>query len=523
MLGSPKGSYLRSFHFKGLTETGAPEHRILFVPSPSEALAEAVLIGECGALWDTECSANLFSYHATLQQDRSGYYVRYMDGLQKRQQMIARACASSPNGEVRYVDIKRFYPSITPAIASAAWDRFCSRHSVRSKLEELGRKLLSNYSLETGGRSILTGPMFSHFVANLVLGDIDKKSSDYPATYVRYVDDLTLIGSSAAIDAAVHMISIDLAMIGLDLHTEDPKKTISVSCREWLTSALDFQDDHQSASWMRLVGNIKKLLIFYPQHGQELESRLVEEGFRIPIPDYSLAVQEMSSFEKIRQLGIWNWLFRRSAKATIHNIIRDAHTLRRRLEDECRLLLKTARSETVFQKKRTISKLRYRLGRLLYLGSMRSLAELETETRGILELRFHSALLRAVATRDCSEVVQLGSNVAQSAAQVFRATGETAEFTLPISSEVEVQGLAVFIINGVSVAAKVRAENHPLLRLAVGEVDLDLMSQPRGFLQELACLHGLGPARHQGIIRTAFDVDQDISLDALEFDYGYYL
>ena len=47
VLGSPQGSYLRSYHFKQLGDDGKIEHRRLMIPSASEALAEAVLLAQC--------------------------------------------------------------------------------------------------------------------------------------------------------------------------------------------------------------------------------------------------------------------------------------------------------------------------------------------------------------------------------------------------------------------------------------------------------------------------------------------
>lgn len=86
-----------------------------------------------------------------------------------------------------------------------------------------------------------------------------------------------------------------------------------------------------------------------------------------------------------------------------------------------------------------------------------------------------------------------------------------------------IQGLATFILNGVSVEGDVTSDASPVLRFARGPIDRDLMFQPRGLIQEMACLHGLGDTHHAATMSTAFDVDQEISLDALEFDYGYYL
>lgn len=162
------------------------------------------------------------------------------------------------------------------------------------------------------------------------------------------------------------------------------------------------------------------------------------------------------------------------------------------------------------------------MGRLAYLSEANELDQLSQQARGVLELRFHAALLQAITSSDCSEVLTLGTNVAQSAAQIFRVTGETARLSSAAQSEAELQGLAVLIMNGVSVEGEVGPEGSLLLEVARGKVGRELMRDSTGFLQELACLHGVGPPRHSSIMKTAFDVEQDIFLDALDFEYGYY-
>jgi hypothetical protein len=52
----------------------------------------------------------------------------------------------------------------------------------------------------TDGCGILTGPMFSHLLGNLVLRELDEEcSKSLPARYFRYVDDITLVGDADAV------------------------------------------------------------------------------------------------------------------------------------------------------------------------------------------------------------------------------------------------------------------------------------------------------------------------------------
>ena len=523
VLASPKGRYLPVLHLKDIKEDGKPEHRPLFVPSPSEALVEALIICECAQAWKSERSPRLFSYEAQDRQSPGAYFETYMPGLRRRQSAIGASCKSNPNALVRYIDIKRFYPSITPRIAGNAWTNFCERHDLPELIRTLGRKLIKNHAIETNDQSILTGPMFSHFLANLVLKDIDDAAPDLPAAYFRYVDDITLVGTEAQINESVQAISDRLGGIGFALHIGNAAKDFVVPATEWLASVSDFSDESGQESWRNLVGGIKQFLLLHAEQALELDDALKAQGFRFPLPDYSKAISERSAYQKVKRLGLWHWLFRKAARTSIDSIIADGARLAKRYEAEAYSLLGQVAGDGTFHRKRNVSKLRYRLGRLIYLADTESLSRLQLATNGIKELRFHSAIIRAVVTRDCSEVIDLGANVAQATAQIFRATGETSAFASPISTDAEMQGLAVFLLNGVSVEGEVRTDQNPLVKIAYRGIDRDLMMQPRGFVQELACLHGLGEPRHANVMKTAFDLDQDITLDALEFEYDYYM
>jgi len=145
VLSTPEGRYLNSYHFKALRRDGSPEHRQLFVPSPSEALVEALLICSAAESWRKERSGQLFSYDPTERAERGGYFRSYMPGLRERQRAIATACLARPTATVRYVDIKAFYPSITPAQADAAWAAFSERQAISRTLVNLGHKLIRNH------------------------------------------------------------------------------------------------------------------------------------------------------------------------------------------------------------------------------------------------------------------------------------------------------------------------------------------------------------------------------------------
>ena len=130
--------------------------------------------------------------------------------------------------------------------------------------------------------------------------------------------------------------------------------------------------------------------------------------------------------------------------------------------------------------------------------------------------------MRAIITQDCTEAIRLGIDVAQSVAQMFNTMNRSASVSGSASTEAEMQGLSVFLMYGVDIKMERDLEDIPIIKLSKGIVDRDLMAEPRGLVQEIACLHGQVPSRHREALLTAFDPDEEIPLDALIHEYGYY-
>lgn len=518
--GANAPAYLRVSQFKEIDASGRVEHRELHVPSAAEALAEASLLAECAKDSQAPNRDFCFSYWLSAEGDRSGYFEPYMVGLRARQRAVTRWIEDVPNCHVRYVDIQKFYPSISCDLAINAWRNFSERRGLSDSLKLLGEKLIDKHRIAGKTGSILTGPMFSHFLGNLVLSEVDKEISALSCRICRYVDDFVLVGSIAEIEHATATVADVLAKHGFSLHPAESPKSLTLTGEQWLMSARDFDSGDISNLWRTLVGDIKKLLILKKETAFSVRNFLAEDGFRIPIMEYRGAVDEASAFARVRELGLWSWLTRRTFRVSLETIRQDALRLRTIVEADLPALLGASDRDDAFQRKRLLSRIRFRLGRALYLGSSNSLALLLRYADDWPELTFHFSLIEAIISSNCDRVIKLGANVAQAAAQLFRATGETAIFEEKVTDEVSSAGLAIFIANGVSVRVADATDND-LLRLATGIIDVHKMQESQGFFQEFACLHGVGPARHSDILDTAFDLGQEVTFDALGVDYGY--
>ncbi|MGD9711110.1 MAG: RNA-directed DNA polymerase [Thermomicrobiales bacterium] len=511
-------AYGRVYHFKEMHPGGRVEHRELHLPGPNEALAEAALLDECAR--HTGVFGNppqVYSYELNTGRSREGVFRPYYFGLRRRQQSIAEACRAYPDGEVLFVDIAKFYPSIEADLAASAWARACERAGIATVWRELGEFFLYRHaSAQSGSAGVLTGPMFSHLIGNLVLRGLDEWALGLPVRYHRYVDDLTLVGPPAAVGRARQEIADRLQAIGFGLHPPESPKTLSTSTREVYTARNDFSKSNRSVSWMSFIGDLKRYLVINPGGVEGLRKAFASENLRIPVWDYSGTTREVGYLERLRQLWSSRWVRKRSAQVSVQSLVRDALTLRAHYTVEVMESLVGISSVSAFERKRRVPHLRYRTGRLTYLATESGLSALSHAVSGMAEMNLQAAVMKCVATGDITQVLRMGANAAQGAAQPLAAANKATHGAN--TNEVGRQALAVFDLNGVSTAEVLRPEGElgEWERFARSGGDAHLMQFGQRFIRELACLHGNTlPARHPAVLTSAFDYDDEIAFDTL--------
>lgn len=513
--------YLQIPHFKDVKPEGKIEYRSIFLPCANEALAEVTLLAECANHPQVfKNPEQVFSYELSDAGDRAGAFQHYILGLKKRHQAIADACDNCTDGVVLYTDIKQFYPSISISMALETWKNYAESAGLPSNFLELGEKIISDHGSVEGEKGVLTGPMFSHLIGNLVLRELDEKfSAELPVKYFRYVDDITLVGEKKAVNSSLEILQQELKHLGFRLHDNKSPKTIEVTTKEWLIGRNDYEDSRRSISWPSLIGDLKRFLLQNPNDREELQNIFRDNEFRIPVHDYAGAVHERSCLERIIELAKLSWFRDKNSKISIKSILDQAHWLRNSYEEEFRILIKEVVNLSGYEKKRRIPKLRYRASRLIYLATDETLATLATIAGEVQELFFHAQVMRAVSTGNIDAILQMGTNAAQAAAQPLRARGKVATTELSELSIVEEQSLAVFYLNGVHVEHKafLNRTTSELMQFSMNGSDISLMKSSDPFIREMACLHGLcEKPKHPDMLDIVFDEDEELSLDAID-------
>lgn len=514
-----RGAYFQSLHFKDLRADGQVDHRDIFLPGPNESFAEAALLAECSR-HAAFCSPNfVFSYRLAEGEDTQGVYKPYFSGLQERQQKIAAACKAGTGQMVRYTDIKRFYPNISGELATNAWQKACDAAQLKSRFRELGLKLLSDHALEgrkaAHGKGLLTGPMFSHLIANLVMRDVDEvMSAAFPNRYFRYVDDVVLVGSQAEISAGRTHLAALLGELELDLHDADAGKDFELGAGDWLAGEEDFCGN-DSQGWMFFARDLKQFLISQASSRATLAGMFAAEGIRIPLPDYSVEVSDARYQDRFfDQLRRYPWLLTKIFRqATPSRLLSTAQLLRTDYTKHLNQILDGDPNVDGYARKRAIPKIRYLAGRLLYLAKPEDLPVIAERLQPYPELNMLAEVLHAIGRREVTRLLRMGSNAAQSAAQTLKLT--SGEITCQIESWIpaERQGLAILRANGINIAGPADDE---LNRFALWqESGHKLMKSDDLFIQEMACLHGISNfPRHPEILETAFDRGEELAFDA---------
>ena len=519
--------YYRLFHFKEIVQDDIV-HREIYLPGPNEILAESALLHDCSkdeAFKALEC---VYSYYFPHSSSKEGIFQNYFPGFEQRNHSIARTCKDlGETTKVLYTDIKKFYPSISHELALKAWQSTCDASQISVESRQLGEELLGQYTKravttpENTAVHILTGPMFSHLIANLVLSKVDRYMFQYTKKkYWRYVDDFVLAGTPHQVEQGRVQLHAILSDMGFQLH--DTGKDFQIDSTEWLEVTRKF-DNSKSKIWASLIGNIKRFLLTKPEAKGDLEQAFAGIGINIPLKNYSDAVLESSYREKFYDwLQKYSWASNAIRNLTVDSLVREALQARKDYYD----CMVTFLDEDLFhvqgyKRKQWLSTLRFYAKRLTYLGTPDMLSSIGSALDRYPELYLQSKIMSAIQSRDVSLLIQLGTNAVQAAAQILRLQNQPVTCSLDSLGQVELQGLAVLLLNGIHVnfasgiSDQIRSDS--LNQFALGQNLAHLMQSEDLFIREIACLHGIqSHPKHQNILDNAFDRHEQLSFDMID-------
>ena len=511
--------------FKQIAQNGHNEFRDLHIPGPNEILAETALLSVCADAPDGfQSPPSVFSYELSSGREPRAVFRYYFPRFRARHQAIAAACRREPDAVVIYADIRKFYPSVTIDLAKTVWRQACEAGGLSDRHANLGAKLLSDHAEVSGntGAGLLTGPMFSHLIGDLVLRRVDEEMEKVaPGQYFRYVDDVAIVApKEKARDLEKRMAEM-LADCGLSLHDG---KRLEVSAARWLDAEHDFDGDQGAVSWMTFVGGLKQLMLFYPDTRAEMTRAFRDAGIRILPLDYSEVEQERGYLERMQSL-LGCWWFRRLTRRrlTPERIIDEGLVLRDRYMMKLEKTLGLMGNADTFDRKRYLHRLRFLVPRLGYLADPDNLRAIADSISSLKEMAMASAVFEAIAASDVTSLLKFGPSAAQAVAQPLRVNaGAVRCSATDLNSEEAVQAYAILQLNRVRVEMTAKPPRSPMVTFCQGGTGVgQLFDSKNVYFRELGCLHG----KHESdalrwAIETAFDRDENMAFDMQEIAQG---
>jgi len=269
---------------------------------------------------------------------------------------------------------------------------------------------------------------------------------------------------------------------------------------------------------MTFIVDLKNYLLWYPERTEELSYSLSADGFRVPVNSYLEATKEAKFVDRVKW-QIEKRISRLGRGVSLFSVKAHAGALRAKYETELNQLLDQFADADVFLSKRLLPKIRYRLGRLSYLSEPSVLLGYARLCSEFSPLHFQSEVASAVASGNVDQLIRLGSNAVQAAAQPLRMATHKVVMTRRPQSVAEWQAYSIFAFNGVEVEAdESNAQNaDDLVELATKGGNQRLMRSENEFISEFACLHGISAKpRHSEVLASAFDEAEEIALDAID-------
>ncbi|WIG98559.1 RNA-directed DNA polymerase [Myxococcus sp. SDU36] len=434
----------------------------------------------------------------------------YFIWWKKRQVSIADSAKSTPNGLVAYFDIRQFYDSVPHTLTSSAWANHCETGQLAHKWRTLGDKLIADYQqIKPGNTGLVAGPMFAHVLGNLILREVDNfLSATFPGSYFRYVDDIALVLNTRSIERATEVIRHALPL-GLRLHED---KTLGLDTADWIRITQSFPNETGTYFWAKLIGGIKYFLAARSNQAPVLRRILADNGFRIPIRDYSTSVGEIPYLQRLSARFRERWLSNHTFPQTPNDLLELAKIARHELQIRFERFTEEPPQQGMLRKFQ-LQKIRYTATRLLYLGDPVRLPKIEAAIESTIEMSDISAIYKSLRTGDVSELLSYSSSVAQSAAQLLATDPKPLRCNVTSWRPELEAAWAVLNMNGIQFTAD--ASSPPETPLVNFSTQSRNASTSDPYFEEVFALARGTTIKHETLLRTAFDYEEEHVLDAI--------
>lgn len=253
------------------------EYRDCLAPSPSTALAGALILGSLAKNPAFRVSPRVYSYRWPASANSGSSFRFFAEGYKARNNDIFNALHGSDRIAV-VTDIKRFYPS-------------AHKTQIQQNLYDLLRSSPANNDLDgfsnffeqllsADGGGIPIGPAPGHLLGHVALKNVDQKlEAKYDSAYFRYVDDIVVVCEKADRNDVLANIREGVESSNFELNT---LKTEFLNKDDWQGSMLK-SDVPEGDDFRSFARDLSIYLALFPDRAQKLAALLVNAGLSVPL------------------------------------------------------------------------------------------------------------------------------------------------------------------------------------------------------------------------------------------------
>lgn len=525
------GRFIRVNKFKKLLGDGTPEYREFYVPSPTTAITEALVLANLAGSPRFEKSANVYSYLWPNRPNSSFNFEHYVSGYRARNHAIAEYVALNSDVVLIVSDIEKFYPSILRSRATV-WFQEALRESAMSKeLRSTASTLLEHlFAGVPGDRGIATGPELSHVIGDFALSNVDKVlAQHYGNAYFRYVDDIVIAVPARDRERTIALLTNLVSNEELAIH---PEKTDVVAGEDWLEHGPHHKHRVEVDSFEALVFMLKVHLLRNRGAENALAERLNANGFAIPLDRISRAGRSGSfirRFNTLRKRG-W-WVAFLALVSDESDVLEKALAVRRKVRESLDRLLSENEPEGATRRRWFVQRLRYLTNRAFYLMPVSDLKFLIQPLSRWPEFVETVALLKMLIDENVNEILTMPGPALLAGAGLLKQAGRRLPPIAQIqhSNQNVVDALSILLMFDVvdvdeSLFQAFDADNNELLRFCAGHVPSSRVRDDFSYIDELRCLQlGKSAQDNLSMIESRFSDQEGVVLDALDIggEYSY--
>lgn len=517
--------------FKKAREDGSPEYRDFYVPSPTTAITEALVLANMASSPAFAKPRNVFSYWWPNRHECPYNFEHYVKGYRARNRAIEQYLEKNRDVVLVVSDIEKFYPSILRNRVTVRFNTSLRESAIAKDVQATASTLLEHlFAGVPGDRGVATGPELSHVIGDFALNRVDEVLAErYGDAYFRYVDDIVLAVPPGEKESAIRLLTDLVANEELTIHRD---KTDVVSSDEWLEHGPHHTHRIEENSFEALVFMLKVYLLRNPDAETALAERLKANGFAIPLERISWAGRSGSFCDRLTRLRRrgW-WVAIRALVARERDVLEKAQIVRKEVRESLDRLLAANMPQGSTRRRWFVQRLRYLTNRAFYLMPTSDLEFLVEPLSQWPEFVETVALLKMLLGGNISEILTMPGPGLLAGAGLLKQAGRRLPdiVQVPNHNQSIVDALSILLLFDVArvddaVFEVFVKDDNELLKFCAGQIPTSRVRNDFSYIDEIRCLQ-LSRTAHDNVamIESRFSDQEGVVLDALDIggEYSY--